>query len=213
MSKSIILQEYIAPSVAKMVTESKVVGGSGDMFMKGIMMMAECRNGNNRIYPRSEIERAVDRINSVIAENRFVLGELNHPDHLQIDLKNVSHAIVEAYMDGNNAIGKMKLLNTPSGNIAREILSAGIPLGVSSRGSGSVNEGMVSGFDFVTMDIVATPSAPDAYPVAIRESIEGAANGRKIMTLAEAVCEDSDAQKYLKKEIMTYLTDLLYGRK
>jgi hypothetical protein len=105
-------------------------------------------------------------------------------------------------MDGQNAVGKMKLLNTPAGNIARAIMEGGVRLGVSSRGTGNVtNEGHVSDFNFVTIDIVSNPSAPNALPNLVREALEN----KKVMTLAEAVVHDETAQKYFKKEILNFI--------
>lgn len=131
-------------------------------------------------------------------------GELNHPDNLAINLANVSHVITELRMDGNYAIGKAKILNTPSGAIARGLLEGGVRLGVSSRGTGNVNEGTVSDFSLVTVDIVATPSGPGCYPDMVRESMENT----KILTLAEQVVHDKNAQKYLVKEIFKFFEQL-----
>ena len=117
-------------------------------------------------------------------------------------------------MDGANAVGKAKMLNTPMGNIARELINSGVSLGVSSRGAGTVNEsGGVSGFQFVTVDIVAQPSAPNAYPTTVYESLELARNGHNILDLAEAVKHDDAAQKYLKDEIMKWLSTGLFAKK
>lgn len=171
----------------------------GDLYLKGIMMQAELKNGNGRVYPLAEISRAVESSREKIKAGHFILGELNHPDTLSINLANVSHCITEIYMDGNNAVGKMKLLNTPSGNIAKALVEGGVRLGVSSRGTGNVNEGGgVSDYAFVTMDIVSQPSAPDAYPGVVMEAF----GSKKIVSLAEAVCHDPKAQAYFKDEIV-----------
>ncbi len=180
-----------------------------DFYLSGIMMQAELENGNKRRYPLSEISGAVKFIQNRVNDGFLVLGELNHPDVLTIDLKNVSHSIVEASMRNNDAVGKMKLLNTPSGNIARGLIEGGIRLGVSSRGTGNVNEsGEVSGFNFVTMDIVYQPSAPDAYPDVIQEAY----GSKKVMTLAEAMVHDQKAQKYFKKAISDFIVSLKLSR-
>jgi hypothetical protein len=113
-------------------------------------------------------------------------------------------------MDGNNAIGKMKLLNTPTGNIAKGLIEGGVRLGVSSRGTGNVNEsGSVSDFSFVTVDIVSQPSAPDAYPNVVQEAL----NNKKVLTLAEAMVNDKKAQSYFKKEMTAFLESLTKGKK
>jgi hypothetical protein len=173
------------------------------------MMAAEQKNLNQRVYPIAEIARAVGQINERIKEGAFVMGELNHPDNLSIDLKNVSHIITEAWMDGANAVGKCKILNTPSGMIVQNLIQGGVKLGVSSRGTGNVTtEGMVEDFAFVTLDIVAQPSGPGCYPDVVRESVEN----QKIMTLAEAVIHDAKAQKFLKAEVQKFLEALTKGK-
>lgn len=202
----ILLMEGLTYAQAQIIEETTNQGK--DHYMCGIMMMAEIENGNGRKYQRSELVSAVDMANKRIAEGHFIAGELNHPSDLQINLERVSHVITEMRMDGNNAVGKMKLLNTPMGIIAKNLLDGGLKLGVSSRGSGTVVEGTVQGFNFLTVDIVSTPSAPDAYPQSIRESLEMAKNSGKIITLSEAVVNDKVAQKYLEKEITSFINAL-----
>jgi len=180
-----------------------------DLFLKGIMMQAELVNGNGRKYPLDEITKAVESAKEKIKQGHFILGELNHPDTLTINLANVSHCITEVSMDGNNAVGKMKLLNTPSGNIAQALIAGGVRLGVSSRGTGNVNEGsVVSDFSFVTVDIVSQPSAPEAYPNVVHEAM----GSKKIMSLAEAVVHDKKAQAYFKKEISSLINAITKGK-
>lgn len=204
MSK-ILLIENLTPVQANLVES---VDEAKNYYLSGILCQAEIKNGNGRIYPLTEISKAVEFVNEKIKEGNYIMGELNHPDNLSIDLKNVSHIITELTMDGNNAIGKCKLLNTPSGQIARSLLEGGVRLGVSSRGTGNVTtEGLVEDFSFVTIDIVATPSAPDAYPGLVKEALEN----QKILTLAEAVTHDQKAQKYFKNEIQKFI-NLILGK-
>lgn len=194
-----LLIEELSPVQANLM---EMQDAGKNTFLNGILMQADVRNGNKRVYPLQEIQRAVEQIQEQIKNGHYIMGELNHPDSLSINLANVSHAITEIRMDGSNAVGKCKLLNTPMGNIAKGILEGGIKLGVSSRGTGNVtNEGQVSDFNFVTIDIVATPSAPDAFPNVIKESMENP----KILTLAEAVVHDKSAQRHLQKEIFKFL--------
>jgi hypothetical protein len=202
----LVLIETLSPVSAAIIEESTNDGK--DHYLNGIMMMAEIENGNGRKYQRSELASAVDLANKRIQEGHYIAGELNHPNDLQINLERVSHIITEMRMDGNNAVGKMKLLNTPMGVIAKNLLDGGLKLGVSSRGSGSVVEGIVHGFNFLTVDIVATPSAPNAYPESIRESLDTLKSGQKVQTLAEAVIHDKSAQKYLVKEIAAFINAL-----
>lgn len=210
--KAQILVEELAPSVCKLVTESSEDGK--DAWLNGIFMQADIKNKNGRNYPLSEISMAVENANKVIAETNGIFGELDHPQSLTINLDRISHVITEMRMDGNNAVGRAKLLGTPMGNIAKELVNSGVSLGVSSRGAGSVTEsGGVSGFQFVTVDIVAQPSAPGAYPSAVYESLNMARNGELILNLAESVRQDPKAQKYLKEEILNWLkTDIFKKR-
>lgn len=195
-----LLVEQLMPSAAQ-IMEQKI---GSDLYLSGIMMQADVVNGNRRKYKLSEISKVVQEAQAKIAAGNFILGELNHPDNLSINLANVSHAITEIRMDGNNAIGKMKLLNTPAGNIAKAILEGNVRLGVSSRGTGNVNEsGEVSDFSLVTVDIVSTPSAPDAYPSLVSEALEN----KKILTLAEAVVHDQKAQEFFKKEMTNFISN------
>lgn len=200
-----LLTEQLSPNTSALTEMRK----GNDLYLNGILMQAALKNGNGRVYPVDEITRAVKTAGERITEGHFILGELNHPDVLSINLANVSHAITEIRMDGNNAMGKMKLLNTPSGNIAKGLIEGGVRLGVSSRGTGNVNEGgNVSDFSFVTVDIVYQPSAPDAYPNIVREALEN----KKVLTLAEALVEDPKAQAYLKKEIKAFLESLKFSK-
>jgi hypothetical protein len=201
-----LLCEYLTPNAASLCEMRK----SGDLYLRGIMMQAELKNGNGRVYPLEEISNAVQEVQKRIKEGFSICGELNHPDTLTINLDRVSHVITEMHMDGNNAIGKMKLVNTPCGNIAKALIEGGVRLGVSSRGTGNVNEsGQVGGFVFTTVDIVSQPSAPNAYPDAVMEAM----GNKKVMSLAEAVVHDKKAQAYFKKEIFKLLESIRKGTK
>ena len=205
-TKSQLLIERFTPNEAALVES---FDSAKNLYLSGRMMAAEQKNLNQRIYPRAQIEEAVKQIQSKCQEGAYVMGELNHPDNLSIDLKNVSHIITEAWMDGDNAMGKCKILNTPSGQIVQSLIQGGVKLGVSSRGTGNVtNEGIVEDFAFVTLDIVAQPSGPGCYPDVVRESVEN----KKIMTLAEAVQHDKKAQKYLQAEILKFVESLTKGK-
>jgi len=160
------LFEYYSPEKANIIVESSSDGK--DLHMSGLFIQGEVKNQNGRVYPQEEIQTAVESIGKRIQVGETVLGELDHPAELQINLDRVSHMITEMRVDGADGFGKLKILDTPMGKIAEALLKGGAKLGVSSRGSGNVNEsGRVSDFDIVTVDIVAQPSAPDAYPKAI----------------------------------------------
>lgn len=213
MSESpILLVEELLPDECKLITESAPDGKN--MWLSGIFMQASIKNRNGRLYPINELATAVKSAAARIKEQNGLLGELDHPQTLTINLDRVSHVITEMRMEGNNAIGRAKLINTPMGNIAKELVTAGFIPGVSSRGAGTVNEsGGVSGFQFVTVDIVAQPSAPNAYPKTIYESLEQAKNGKHILSLAESVRHDAAAQKYFKKEILKWLASGAFTNK
>jgi hypothetical protein len=205
---NIVLIESMSASESNIITES--ISGDKNLYLSGIFMQAEIKNRNGRIYPLQEISNAVSVMNESIKEYGGIFGELDHPsDRLSINLDRVSHVITELYMDGNNVCGKMKVLDTPVGLIAKEIAKSGVRFGVSSRGSGSVNENShVSNFACQTIDLVATPSANRAYPNSIYEGLDELKSGRKVLSLAEAVRNDPDAQKYLKESIEQFVSDL-----
>lgn len=206
------LFEELLPNEANIITESSQDGKN--TYLSGIFMQADIKNRNGRLYPTTEISEAVKIANTTIKERNGIMGELDHPESLTINLDRVSHIITEMGMNGSNAVGKARIINTPMGNIARELINAGVGLGVSSRGAGQVSEsGGVSGFQFVTVDIVAQPSAPNAYPQTVHESLNLARNGHQILDLAEAVREDPKAQKYLKREILDWLKTGLFQKK
>lgn len=210
MSDMIVLYEHLTPKEANIITESTIESGNKTLWLNGVFMMAEGKNRNGRIYKVDELTEAVKNANETIKQTNGMLGELDHPaDRLSTQLDRVSHVIKELWMDGNNACGRAQILDTPMGLIAQKIIEAKVVLGVSSRGSGQVSEsGYVSHFNLNTIDIVTTPSAPNAYPQAIRESIEQAKNGNQILTLAEAAKHDPAAQKYMTNEIMKFLNEL-----
>jgi hypothetical protein len=210
MSKQQVLIETLNPNEAK-IQESKQNGQH--WYLEGIFMQSEKKNGNGRVYPKKVLEEAVNQINSKIDKGFNVLGELEHPDVLNINLNNVSHVIEKLEWRGNDVIGKAKILDTPKGEIVKALLKEGIKLGVSSRGSGSTRrEGdkiLIESFNLVTVDIVATPSAPDAFPQSLKESVEVIYNDPKIKPLSEAVLEDKAAQKYFEKEIKKFLENII----
>src|SRR6056300_1510426 len=132
------LREHLTFDQAKLVVESANEGK--DLYMKGIMIQGGVRNANQRVYPVNEIGRAVKTLNDQIQGGYSVLGEVDHPEGLNINLDRVSHMIQQMWMDDNNGYGKLKILPTPMGNLVKTMLESGVKLGVSSRGSGNMNE-------------------------------------------------------------------------
>ena len=202
------LREHLTFDQARMVTETDNDGK--DLFMKGICIQGGVKNANKRVYPVNEIQDAVSTLNEQINQGMSVLGEVDHPDDLKINLDRVSHMVTEMWMDGPNGYGKMKVLPTPMGNLVKTMLESGVKLGVSSRGSGNVKEasGDVSDFEIVTIDVVAQPSAPDAYPTAIYEGLLNMRGGQRMLEVAAEVRENQKAQKYLKEGILRLIKDL-----
>ena len=180
------------------------------LYMKGIFIQGGVKNANERVYPVSEIENAVDTLNKQIQEGYSVLGEVDHPDDLKINLDRVSHMITSMWMDGANGFGKLKILPTPMGQLVRTMLESGVKLGVSSRGSGNVNDldGKVSDFEIITVDIVAQPSAPNAYPKAIYESLMNMKHGHKVLDIAREARGDKKVQSYLAEEVKRLIKEL-----
>jgi hypothetical protein len=194
---------------AKIVVESANEGK--DLYMKGIVIQGGIRNANQRVYPVSEIGRAVKTLNDQITGGYSVLGEVDHPEGLNINLDRVSHMISETWMEGDNGYGKLKILPTPMGNLVKTMLESGVKLGVSSRGSGNVMEdgsGEVSDFEIITVDVVAQPSAPGAYPTPIYEHLMNARGGMKAYEFAQATKHDKKAQKYLKESLINLISKL-----
>jgi len=181
-----------------------------NLYLKGICIQGGVKNANQRVYPISEINRAIETLNKQVKTGYSVLGEVDHPTNLRINLDRVSHMITEMWLDGPNGYGKMKILPTPMGNLVRTMLESGVKLGVSSRGSGNVNEhdGAVSDFDIVTVDIVAQPSAPNAYPTAVYEGLMNMNGGQRILDMAKDLNKDQRVQKYLQEEIRKFVSEL-----
>ena len=205
------LRENLTFKDANVVYEATENSNGGkDLYMKGICIQGGVENANKRVYPVSEITNAVTTINEQIKEGNSVLGEVDHPDDLKINLDRVSHMIESMWMDGPNGYGKLKILETPMGQLVKTMIQGGVKLGVSSRGSGNVNEssGQVADFEIVTVDVVAQPSAPNAYPVAIYEGLLNMRGGHKVLEMARDASNDTKVQKYLKEEMIRLIRDL-----
>ena len=204
------LAEHLSFDQAKIVLERDETEGK-TLHLSGICIQGDIRNANQRVYSSKEIDRAVKTLNEQISGGYSVLGEVDHPQDLRINLDRVSHMITKMWMDGPNGYGKMKILPTPMGNLVSTMIQAGVKLGVSSRGSGNVSEsgnGEVSDFEIITVDVVAQPSAPGAYPTPIYEHLMNARGGMKAYELAQATKEDSKAQKYLKESLINIISRL-----
>ena len=207
-----LLREHLTFDNARMevLAEDSTDGKGKNLYMKGIFVQGGVKNANQRVYPVQEIANAVDNINKQIKEGYSVLGELDHPDDLKINLDRVCHMITDMWMDGPNGFGKLKILPTPMGQLVETMLKSGVKLGVSSRGSGNVNEGTghVSDFDIVTVDIVAQPSAPNAYPKAVYEGLMNMRGGHRVLDMARDAGANQKVQKFLAEEVKRLIKDL-----
>ena len=175
-----LLVDYIPFHVAKLsLVESKENPSDKRMRVKGKLQEADVKNGNGRVYPLEILKKQVDEYIKGPVSSKTATGELDHPESSVINLNNVSHLITKVWWEGNDVMGELLLLNTPSGKIAQEIISAGIPLGISSRGMGSVKQigesvEVQDDFELLTWDLVSVPSTPNAYmkPVGLNENMQ-----------------------------------------
>ena len=207
------LQEHLSFTQARaQVLLEEAADGSGQktMKLKGVCIEGGVRNANERVYPVNEIAKAVDTINEQIKTGHSVLGEVDHPDDLKINLDRVSHMIENMWMDGPAGMGTLKILPTPMGELVKTMLQSGVKLGVSSRGSGNVDDrnGHVSDFEIVTVDVVAQPSAPNAYPTAIYEGLLNHASGQRLLEMFKDPAKSGKAQSYVKSEVMRFIRGL-----
>ena len=201
------LRESLSFDQARMIVETAEEGKN--LYMKGICIQGGVRNANQRVYPVNEIGRAVNTLNDQITGGYSVLGEVDHPEGLNINLDRVSHMITEMWMDGPNGYGKLKILPTPMGQLVRTMLESGVKLGVSSRGSGEVDGGgEVAGFEIITVDVVAQPSAPGAYPTPIYEHLMNTKGGYKAILTSKEVQGDKKAQKYIAESLLSIISRL-----
>jgi len=202
-----LLREHLSYDQAGIIAES--VEDGKNLFLKGCFIQGDVRNFNERVYPVNEISNAVSTVMEQIKKDGGVIGECDHPEELTVNLDRVSHIITEMNMDGSNGIGKLKILPTPCGSIVKTLIENGVKLGVSSRGSGNVDDnGYVSEFEIVTIDVVAKPSAPGAYPQAVYEALGWKGRGNNIAELAHAVQYDRKAQKYLTEGVLDWFGNL-----
>ena len=208
--KKLTLAEHLSYDQAKIVLESEEGSdGKKSLHLNGICIQGDIRNANQRVYSSQEIGKAVKTLNEQIAGGYSVLGEVDHPADLRINLDRVSHMITKMWMDGPNGYGKLKLLPTPMGQLIETMLTSGVKLGVSSRGSGEVDGGgNVQGFEIITVDVVAQPSAPGAYPTPVYEHLMNNTGGYKAFQVAQQVQGDPQAQKYIAESLKRIISRL-----
>jgi hypothetical protein len=201
MSKSLLIEYSIFTPKSTQITEG--VKGTRNLLVEGVVQRADSKNQNGRVYPKQILENEVEKyISTSIAENR-ALGELDHPESTVINLKNVSHNIKELWWDGDDLMGKIEVLPTPSGNILRELFANNITVGISSRGMGSVQplgEGTVEvqdDFELLCWDFVSTPSTQGAFmkPTGLNENFNPNLNQNKYSKvnsiISDIICTQS----------------------
>ena len=204
------LAEHLSFDQAKIVLErDEGSDGKKSLHLNGICIQGDIRNANQRVYSSQEIGRAVKTLNEQISGGYSVLGEVDHPQDLKINLDRVSHMITKMWMDGPNGYGKLKILPTPMGQLIQTMLESGVKLGVSSRGSGEVDgSGNVQGFEIITVDVVAQPSAPGAYPTPVYEHLMNNTGGYQAYRIAQEVKGDPKAQQYIAESLKRIISKL-----
>ena len=172
---TLLIETRLFTAMPKSLSEGNL-SESGNPMVEGILATAEVKNGNGRYYYKELWDREIDKYKKLVEENR-AMGELDHPESSVINLKNVSHNIKEMYWDGDNVMGKIEILPTPSGNILKSLIKSGITVGVSSRGMGSLKpmgevQEVQDDFELLCWDFVSTPSNPGSYMHLVKEGLE-----------------------------------------
>jgi len=172
MNKQLLIETHSINITPIQLTEN-VNKKNGNLLVEGILATAEVKNGNGRYYSKSLWDREMSKYKELV-EQRRAMGELDHPDSQVVNLKNVSHIITEYWWDGDNVMGKIEILPTPSGNILKELIKSGVTVGVSSRGMGSLEQNgnvmeVQDDFELLCWDFVSTPSNPGSYMTTLNE--------------------------------------------
>ena len=173
-----LIVDYIPFEVAP-ETINEAMSSNGKLIVKGVLQRAEAKNQNGRVYPMDLLQREAKKYTSNFIREKRALGELDHPDSSVVNLNNVSHNVLEMHWDGNDLLGTIEVLTTPSGNILRELFKSGIRLGISSRGMGSVEpmkedkdaQEVQNDFELIAFDFVSNPSTHGAFMNPVNESV------------------------------------------
>ncbi len=195
--KQVLIETQLFKPTPISLTEGKI-SERGNPMVEGILATAEVKNGNGRYYSKDLWNREIDKYKELVQENR-ALGELDHPESSVVNLKNVSHNIKDMWWDGDNVMGKIEILPTPSGNILKALIENGITCGVSSRGMGSLEQNgdimeVQDDFELLCWDFVSTPSNPGSYMHTLKEGKENIINPyNKINTIVtEILCANGN---------------------
>lgn len=176
MAKELLIERISTFSLTPQLLQESVKTNGGRLIVQGVVQRADSQNGNRRVYPRDVLEREVQKYKDTYIKENRALGELDHPESPIINLKNVCHNVKDVWWDGDDVIAKIEILPTPSGNILKALLIAGITVGISSRGMGSVKQlgetvEVQDDFELLCWDFVSTPSTQGAFMEVVNESI------------------------------------------
>jgi hypothetical protein len=176
MSKELLIERISTITLTPQLLQESAVKNNGRLIVKGVVQRANAENGNRRVYPEDTLRREVDKYKATYIKENRALGELDHPESPIINLKNVSHNILDLWWEGNDVMGKIEILPTPSGNILKALLIAGITVGISSRAMGSVKQigetvEVQDDLELVCWDFVSTPSTQGAFMEIVNESL------------------------------------------
>jgi hypothetical protein len=197
MEKKNLLVDYITFDISPEMISESMEKNNGRLMVKGVLQRADAKNQNGRVYPKNILIREAKKYSDINIKERRALGELDHPDSSIVNLNNVSHNITEMHWDGNDLVGTVEILSTPSGNILKELFKCGIKLGISSRGLGSVKqlgEGEVevqSDFELIAFDFVSNPSTHGAFlrPSNMNESVDRSIKLNKYETVNRLITD------------------------
>jgi len=176
MSKELLIERISTITLTPQLLQESAAKNNGRLIVKGVVQRANAENGNRRVYPEDTLRREVDKYKATYIKENRALGELDHPESPIINLKNVSHNILDLWWEGNDVMGKIEILPTPSGNILKALLIAGITVGISSRAMGSVKQigetvEVQDDLELVCWDFVSTPSTQGAFMEIVNESL------------------------------------------
>ena len=182
-----LLVDYTVFEVSPQAINESLTQNNGKLIVSGVLQRAEAKNQNGRVYPKETLMREAKKYSQEFIKERRALGELDHPDSSVVNLNNVSHNVLEMAFKGDDLVGKVEVLSTPSGNILKELFKSGIKLGISSRGMGSVKEVMGEGdqtlevqpdFELIAFDFVSNPSTHGAFLSPVNESKSASSSNR-----------------------------------
>lgn len=206
-----LIVETVEPNEINVLNEA-TEDGKKHWYISGPFMQADTKNRNGRIYPKKILEREVEKYIKEKVNTKQAMGELDHPPQTTINLERVSHLVESLKFEGNDVIGKAKILDTPCGRTVQSLLDGGVKLGVSSRGVGSLNEDTVADdYNLVCIDIVGDPSALSAYVDGIYESVDYIVSGDKFVEKAVDNLKkdlDKNGSKHIYEAMMQFLKDI-----